>query len=62
MFSGYLTGDFVVDPNFQVMSSEFSPEMRDENGWHLPAIQEPPKKLELLNKEMPPLLHNALLT
>ena len=38
MFSGYLTGDFVVDPNFQVMSSEFSPEMRDENGWHLPAI------------------------
>lgn len=39
MLNGYLLGESVIDLNFQVIASEFSPEMRDENGWHLLAIQ-----------------------
>lgn len=45
MFNGHLVGDFVIDPNFQVISSEISPEKRMENGWHLPAIQSPVRRL-----------------
>ena len=35
MFNGYSIGDFVIDLSFQVISSDFTPEIRDESGWHL---------------------------